>query len=318
MTLDHSTAALLAKLEEMGAGANRDMGAVEASAARAASRAMWEPFIGNDDARCSIDPITITGRSNQVPARLYRPADAGKEVLPLVVFLHGGGWALGDLDSYEPVVKDMCVRCNALFLSVDYRLAPEHKFPAGLEDGLAAVRWAAEHAEELGTDPTRLAVMGDSAGGNLAAVIAHRLRHDDHVRLAAQFLLYPVLDVASAHEDFPSRLRFGDGSYLLSCRDIEVTTAWYLDALTASDDPAVSPLLAESLSDLPPTVILTAGHDPLHSEARRYADRLCEAGVPTEFQCFETTIHAFLSFGILDVAQKGRAWLAERVSRRLA
>lgn len=320
MALDSETAALLARLEEMGAGRTRDMGTVDAPTARAASRAMWTAFIGEDASPCRAEPLAIPGPAGPIPAWLYRPraVEPGAALLPIVVFLHGGGWALGDLESYDPLVKVLCEASGVLYLSVDYRLAPEHKFPAGLEDGLAAVRWAAAHAAQIGGDRERIAVMGDSAGANLATVIAHRLRDDERARLAAQFLLYPVLDVASPHASFPSRLRFGDGTYLLTRRDIEVTTAWYLDGRTPPDDPAVSPLLAETFADLPPTLILTAGHDPLQDEARVYADRLRAAGVPTEFRCFETTIHAFLSFGVLDVARKGRAWLAERVSHHLA
>lgn len=320
MALDSGTAALLARLEEMGDGSTRDMGAVDAPTARVASRAMWAAFVGEDRSRGGAEHFAIPGIAGPIPARLYRPQalEPAQTLRPLVVFLHGGGWAMGDLDSYEPLVETLCTASGALFLSVDYRLAPEHKFPTGLEDGLTAVRWAAAHAAEIGGDPARIAVMGDSSGGNLAAVIAHRLRHDEHVHLAAQFLLYPVLDVASAHDSFPSRLRFGDGAYLLTCRDIEVTTAWYLDGRTPAEDPAVSPLLAEDFAGMPPTEILTAGHDPLQDEARIYADRLGAAGVPTQFRCFDTTIHAFLSFGTLDVARKGRAWLAERVSHHLA
>lgn len=319
MALDRQTAALLARLEEMGGGSTRDMGAVDAPAARAASRAMWTAFAGQDDSRCGAEPLAIPGTAGPVPARLYRPpsAEPGGAVRPMMVFLHGGGWALGDLDSYESLVKALCEASGALFLSVDYRLAPEHKFPAGLEDGLTAVRWAATHAAELGGDPARIAVMGDSSGGNLAAVIAHRLRHDEGVRLAAQFLLYPVLDVAGPHDAFPSRLRFGDGAYLLTCRDIEVTTAWYLDGRTAAADPAVSPLLAEELVDLPPTLILSAGFDPLRDEAEVYAQRLRQAGVPVHLECFESAIHAFLSFGVLEIAQQGRRYLSGEIRRRL-
>lgn len=320
MTLDCETAALLARLEDMGGGSSRDMGAVDAPTARAASRAMWAAFVGEDRSPGGGERFAIPGIAGPIPARLYRPQghEPCHSSRPLVVFLHGGGWALGDLDSYEPLMQTLCTMSGALFLSVDYRLAPEHKFPAGLEDGLAAVRWATTHASKIGGNPARIAIMGDSSGGNLAAVIAHRLRHDECVHLAAQFLLYPVLDVASAHDRFPSRLRFGDGAYLLTRRDLEVTTAWYLDGRTGAEDPDVSPLLAKDLTGLPPTVLLAAGHDPLQDEARCYADRLIAAGVPTQLRCFETTIHAFLSFGVLEVAREGRRWLAECVAQHLA
>lgn len=318
MALDQDTAALLRRLEELGGGAERDMAALEPAAARAASQHIWEAFAGDEISPCHVEPLLLPGPAAPIPARLYRPPASARQgpLQPLVVFLHGGGWALGDLDGYEPLVKSLCAGSGAVFLSVDYRLAPEHKFPAGLEDALGAVTWAIDHAAAMGCDPARLGVMGDSAGGNLATVIARRLAGNAK-RPAAQFLIYPVLDVASPHEQYPSRMRNGDGSLLLARRDIDATTAWYLDGGTDPRDPAISPLLAPDLSSLPPTVILTAGFDPLLDEAKRYAERLHAAGVTTEFRCFGTTIHAFLSFGVLPVAREARAWLAERVARYL-
>lgn len=315
MALDQDTAALLRRLEELGGGAERDMAALEPVVAREASRYIWEAFAGEEAFAGDVEHIRMPGPAVPIPARLYRPPAGGapRRPLPLVVFLHGGGWALGDVEGYEPLVKSLCAGSGAAFLSVEYRLAPEHKFPAGLEDAQAALVWAFDRAGAIGCDPARVGVMGDSAGGNLATVIA-RKRAGTAQAPAAQFLIYPVLDVASPHEDFPSRMRHGDGSLLLDRRDIDATTAWYLNDGADPSDPTISPLLAPDLSTLPPTVILTAGFDPLLDEARRYADRLRAAGVTTEFRCFETTIHAFLSFGVLPVAREARAWLAARVA----
>lgn len=299
-----------------GAGA-QDMGAFDIADVRAASRALFRDFNGPDAGGCSVTAVELPGPDGPVPARWYRPATARCEILPLVVFLHGGGWALGDLDVYETLVKALCVASGACFLAVDYRLAPEHKFPAGLEDALAAIRWSAAEAGSLGIDPARIGIMGDSAGGNLAAALALLLRDDPHVRLAAQFLIYPVLDVASSHETFPSRMQHGNRGYVLSLRDIDVTTEWYLDDPALVSDARVSPLLATDFSGLPPAVILAAGFDPLRDEAVRYADRLRAAGVPVEFKCFEGAVHAFVSFGDLAVAQQARAFLAAEAQRLL-
>ena len=319
MTLDPGTARLLARLEEMGSGSGRDMSAIDAPTARRASAAMWELFRGDTGPDCPVEPLAIPGPRGTVPGRLYRPPDhATGAPLPLVVFLHGGGWAMGDLDAYEPLVRDLCVQSGAAVLSVDYRLAPEHPFPAGLEDSLAALEWAAARGAAIGIDPARIAVMGDSAGGNLATVAARRLHASTPLRLVAQFLLYPVLDVASPHDAYPSRLVHGSGDYLLARTDIDATTAWYTQGRADPADPDISPLLAADLSCLPPTVIVVGGYDPLLDEARRYAERLAAAGVACEFRCFESTIHAFLSFGDLEVARRGRAWLAARVAGRLA
>lgn len=317
MALDGETAELLRRLAAMGGGRDRDLGVLEPEAARAASRFVWDAFVGEDRAEVDIASVEIPGPAGGIPARLYRPRAHAAGPRPVVVFLHGGGWAMGDLDGYEPLVKALCAGSGAAFLAVDYRLAPEHPFPAGLEDALAAVRWAAAEADARGLDGGRLAVMGDSAGGNLATVAARRLHAAGEVRLAAQFLIYPMLDVASPHWAYPSRLRHGDGDYLLARRDIEVTAAWYLGDRVEPAHPDVSPLFTDDLGMLPPTVILTAGFDPLLDEARRYRDRLLEAGVRVEFKCFEGTIHAFLSLGTLAVAHAGRAWLAGRVARHL-
>lgn len=314
MGLDAQTAELLRQLGLQPDPPQIGMMEVGVHAAREGARAIWHAYAGEPPVGCYSEDLRIPCAGHLVPARLYRAAESD-QVPPMVVFFHGGGWAMGDLDCYDSFMRDLCVRSGACFLSVDYRLAPEHKYPAGLEDGLAAVRWAAQR-QQTG-DVSAVAVMGDSAGGNLATVIARHVHSDGSVRLAAQILLYPVLDVMSPHSRYPSRMRFGDGHYLLTRESIDTTTTWYLDGTGQRSDPDVSPLLAEDLSGLPPTVIVIGGHDPLLDEGRSYAQRLAAAGVPVEFKCFESTIHAFLSFGVLAVAQDGRAYIAGQIKRSM-
>lgn len=279
---------------------------------------MWLGYAGDAAAACDVTPLRINSGGRLIPAGLYRPLGRRDEPLPIVVFLHGGGWSMGDLECYDGLVRSLCALSGAIFVSIDYRLAPEHKFPQGLEDSLAAMHWIARYASAFGGDAARLAVMGDSAGGNLAAVVAQKLSRADAGKLAAQFLLYPILDISRPHASYPSRLEYGDGAYLLSRNGIDITVEWYLDAATPRDHPEVSPLLTADLGALPPSVILTAGFDPLRDEAALYAARLRAAGVPVHEMCYEETIHAFLSFGVLDIAQRARAALAQQVRRHLS
>ncbi|GAB4140175.1 MAG: alpha/beta hydrolase [Sphingomonadales bacterium] len=316
MKLDPETAALMKQLQFLDGG-ERDMSAFDISEVRAAGKAMWQGLNGPEPEGCLATPMTLPGPAGMIPARLYRPANAARQILPAVVFFHGGGWALGDLDGYDSLVKSLSLASGACFLSVDYRLAPEHPFPAGLDDALAAVRWVGDEAARLYIDPRRIAVMGDSAGGNLAAVTARYMRAQAGPPLAGQFLIYPMLDVASPHTRYPSRAAYGNQGYVISLRDIEVTTDWYLTDLALASQPKVSPLLAPDVDGLAPAVIMTAGFDPLRDEGHVYAEKLRAAGVPVNYCCFEATVHAFLSFGHLGIAQEGRAWLGAEVRRLL-
>lgn len=224
---------------------------------------------------------------------------------------------MGDLDSYDGLLRSLCAGSGARLLSVDYRLSPEHKYPAGLEDTISAIEWACANAQQLGVDAARVAVMGDSAGGNLATVAALRLHRERRVELRAQILLYPVLDVSKPHSAWPSRMKFGGGEYLLTRDSIDVTLQWYLNPNSRAEDAEVSPLRADDLQLLPPTVVVTAGFDPLRDEAEHYVSRLQAAGVPARLKCFEETIHTFLSFGVLDVARRGRAYVAGEIKQHL-
>jgi acetyl esterase len=215
--------------------------------------------------------FTIATPAGHLRVRHYVPD--GSRTRPLVVFLHGGGFALGDLDTHDLPCRLLCRSAGAHILSVDYRLAPEHPFPAAIEDSRAALRWASEHAEELGADPTRLAIAGDSAGGALSAVIARECADGNGPALRAQLLIYPCTDMLEEH---PSRQRFGDG-LLLTATDIAWFNSMYLRDVERGD-PRVSPLRAATLSSSPPAIVVTAGFDPLRDEGEAYATALRQAG----------------------------------------
>ncbi len=224
-----------------------------------------------------------------IPARLYRPA-AG--VLPLLVYFHGGGWVIGDLDTHDVLCRQLANAAGVAVLSVDYRMGPEHRFPAAVDDCVAATRFARREAAALGIDPARIAVGGDSAGGNLAAVAAIAAR-DGGTPLAYQLLIYPATDMRALA---PSHRSNGQG-YLLTADSIAYYRGHYIEDDANWADWRASPLLAPDLSRLPPALVLTAGYDPLRDEGRQYADALSAAGNRVQYVCFERQIHGFLPMG---------------------
>ncbi|MCK0175049.1 MULTISPECIES: alpha/beta hydrolase [Mycobacteriaceae] len=239
-----------------------------------------------------VSELSIPGPAGAMRARLYRPYGS-TEGLPLLVFYHGGGFVLGDLDTHDDLCRLISRDGKMAVLSVDYRLAPEHKAPAAAHDAYAAYRWAREHAADLGADVDRIAVGGDSAGGNLAAVVSQLTRDDGFPMPALQVLIYPVVDVCS---DTRSKTLFADG-YFLTKRDMNWFMDHYLDgAEVDSRDPIVSPLLAADLSGLPPALVLTGGFDPLRDEGNAYAEAMRAAGVPVDLRKEGTQVHAFANF----------------------
>ncbi|WP_293235088.1 alpha/beta hydrolase [Mycolicibacterium sp.] len=236
--------------------------------------------------------LSIPGPAGAIPVRHYTPVNTqGSE--PLLVFFHGGGFVVGDLDTHDDLCRLMCRDAGVHVLAVDYRLAPEHPAPGAIEDCYAAYRWALEHAAELGADPSRVAVGGDSAGGNLSAVVS-RLARDEGIALPAlQLLLYPATNFAG---DTRSKTLFADG-FFLTKMDMD----WFRDNYLAGsvldvDDPRISPLLADDLSGLPPALVLTGGFDPLRDEGNQYADALAAAGVAVDHRQFGPLVHAFANF----------------------
>jgi acetyl esterase len=235
-------------------------------------------------------------RADGVPVRLYRPAGVPVSTpLPALVFFHGGGWVIGDLETHDVLCRQLTAGAGISVVNVDYRLAPEHKFPAAVDDAWAATRWVAAHGPEHGIDPGRLAVGGDSAGGNLAAVVALLARDHGAPPLALQLLTYPVTDVAA---ESTSYAEFADG-FMLTRESMRWFIAHYLRGAQDALDWRVSPLRAPSLSGVAPALIVTAGFDPLRDEGEAYARRLREAGVRVDTICYGGMIHGFAPMGRL-------------------
>ena len=242
-----------------------------------------------------IKPVGIPGPEGMIPARHYRPPGAGPAA-PLLVFYHGGGFVFGDLDSHDSACRMICRDAGVHVLAVDYRLAPEHKAPAAVHDAYAAYRWAVSSAGELGADPRRVAVGGDSAGGCLAAVVTRLARDAGDPLPALQWLIYPVTDLRGGTR---SRSLLADG-FVLTKHDMDWFQRQYCDGSGLElTDPLVSPLLAGDLSGLSPALVVTAGFDPLRDEGDHYADLLREAGVAVDHRRMGSMVHAFLNLNVL-------------------
>ncbi|HLY58873.1 MAG TPA: alpha/beta hydrolase [Stellaceae bacterium] len=261
----------------------------------------------------SVRDVVIVTPAGPIGGRLYRPLPG---TLPLLVYFHGGGFVLGNLDSHDEICRQLAASSGAAVLAVDYRLAPEHKFPAATDDSLAAVRWAAANAAALGTDPARIAVGGDSAGGNLSAVTSIRLRDEGGPVLVAQMLIYPV----AAHYEPPTRsiVENAEG-YFLTLDAMKYFTGLYLPDEAATRHPHFAVLSTPNLAGLPPAYVLTAEFDPLRDEGEAYAARLREAGVDVETIRYDGMIHAFFGLPGIDIGRRAveaaGAWLAGRFSR---
>ncbi|MGE0387607.1 MAG: alpha/beta hydrolase [Gammaproteobacteria bacterium] len=258
---------------------------------------------------------SIAGPGGELPVRIYVPQGQGP--FPVLVYFHGGGWVICDLDTHDAPCRDLCADGGCIVVSVDYRLAPEHPFPAAHEDCFAATRWVHANAAALGADPDRIAVGGDSAGGNLALVVALRCRDEAGPRLRALLPIYPVTDLRPPPR-YASQSENGGGEYGLSL----AAMAWFIghyigQAPATAGHPHASPILAD-LSGLPPAFLMTAEYDPLRDEGAACAQRLREAGVPVRYECCAGLIHGFFNMravvpaagAALDAAS---AWLAQQM-----
>jgi acetyl esterase len=244
----------------------------------------------------SVENRAVPGEGVDVPVRVYTPdAEPGSSGLPVLVFLHGGGWVFGDLDTHDAMCRILAGDAGCLIVSIDYRLAPEHKFPAGLEDCLTVLDWVAEKAKSLGGDPARIAIGGDSAGGNLAAAVCQIARDKGGPALVFQLLIYPALDFTA---DMTSP-RGNAAGYGLSDIAIEWMRDCYLTSPFDSTDPHASPAMSRDLKNLPPALIQTAEFDPLHDEGKAYAEALRAAGGTAIHINYPGMIHGFMRMGAL-------------------
>lgn len=306
MTLDPQAQGILSQLREQGVPDFSDMTVEQARGFMAAFPAMQ----GETQSVTQVGNRSVPGPDgNDIPIRVYRPS---ADPRPILMYFHGGGWALGDIEVADKPCRQLANAADCVVVSVDYRLAPEHKAPAAADDCYAATVWAAAHAGELGGDG-RLGVSGDSAGGNLAAVVALLARDRGGPDLAVQALIYPITDVG---DDHPSRTENGEG-YLLTRRAMSWFESHYLATPQEADNPYVAPLRAKDLSGLPPAAVITAGYCPLRDEGQAYAARLCDAGGEVLHLPSPTMIHGFLWMsGVVDHAAGVYRQLGEYIKSR--
>ena len=294
VTLDPDAAAVFRAFQEAGRPPYETVSPAEARELYLKGR-----FVSNPEPPelASVEPLTIPSPAGSIPARVYTPTRLRKAggLAPGLVFFHGGGWVIGDLDSHDVVCRKLADEGELMVVSVDYRLAPEHKFPAAVDDAIASTKWIAENAKQFGIDASRLMVGGDSAGGNLAAVVAISARDGNGPDIAGQLLIYPAIDFAMTH---PSH-REPETSILLTHSVIRWFRDHYLNGAADVHDWRASPARAKTLIGLPPAYVLTAGADPLRDEGDEYARRLKEAGVAVTHRTFPGQFHGFFTMGKL-------------------
>jgi acetyl esterase len=296
MPLDPQAQAILDQIAEAGLPQSSDLPVDEARRMMIERRKLVN---ATPDPVGRVENRAIPGPGGEIPVRIYAPSGAGP--FPILVYFHGGGWVLGTLDTHDALCRALTNAAECLVMSVEYRLAPEHKFPAAAEDAYAATRWAASNGDALGGDGSRLAVGGDSAGGNLAAAVTLMARDRGGPSLTHQLLIYPVTD-----RSFETRsYRDNADGYMLSRGDMIWFWDHYLSDEADADNPYASPLRAEDLRGLPSATVITAEYDPLRDEGEAYATRLREAGVSVASTCYPGMIHGFLAnLAVIDAGKQ--------------
>ncbi len=276
---------------------------------RVAKLAVKEQIFRAEDRR-------ISGPGSHIPIRIYTPREAKPgEKFPMLLWFHGGGFVIGSLDTHDSVCRMLANQADCIVVSVDYRLAPEHKFPAAVEDCEAALKWVALHAAEFGADARAIAVGGDSAGANLATVVAILARDAGHPKLAFQLLIYPC---AAPEPETPSHYKFAEG-YVLSRNTVTWFFKLYQRSRADSNDFRFAPLIADDLANLPPALVLVAGYDPLRDEGVDYAKRLIDAGNRVRLVNYEGMIHGFILMGgAVDAAKRAVAESAQALREAFA
>jgi len=305
--------ALLKLMEEKGVPATHTLTPAEARAFYRERRTFTQPDPPEVGA---VRDLEARGPAGPIPLRSYRPAGSrADEVLPVLVYYHGGGWVIGDLDTHDVLCRQLCNLSGCAVIAVDYRMGPEHRFPAAVDDALAAARWVRAQAGALRVDASRMAVGGDSAGGNLAAAVALAARDAGDLPLAFQLLIYPATD---QRRGAPSHTANGQG-YLLTQESMKYYHDHYIADPAHDLDWRASPLLASSHAKLPPAFVLTAGYDPLRDEGLQYAQALSAAGSRATLVNFERQIHGFITMGrVIDEANAAVQLCASQLKAALA
>ena len=309
--------ALLDLIEARGIAPTHTLTPQEARSTYRDRRTVLQP---DPQAVAEVLELLADGPHGSIPLRLYRPmaatvaAATAKTALPVLVYYHGGGWVIGDLDTHDTLCRELANAAGCAVVAVDYRMGPEHRFPAAIDDAVAAARWVHGQAAALGLDATRIAVGGDSAGGNLAAVVALAARDAGDLPIEFQLLIYPATDM---RRNAPSHTTNGQG-YLLTQDTIAYFHDHYITDAAHDLDWRASPLLHTDLAGLPPALVLTAGFDPLRDEGMAYAVRLTAAGNRASYVCFERQIHGFITMGrVLDETNTAVALCAIELRRAL-
>ncbi len=270
---------------------------------------------GNPPDNLSVTDLDIDTTAGPVPLRIYRPENVVEQLLPALVYFHGGGWCVGGLESHDHVCRWLAAHSDCAVISVDYRMGPEHKFPAAVEDAFAATQWISTHASELNIDRKRIGIGGDSAGGNLSAVVTLLAREQGGADLLCQLLIYPATDMLMR---FPSHVTYGEG-YRLTRTGIAWFITGYLRDGEDMHDFRASPLMADDHANLPPAFIMTAAFDPLKDEGEAYAGKLRDSGVPVEYHCYPGMVHGFIAMpGAVDLAETALKDAAAFVKQQLS
>jgi acetyl esterase len=304
--------ALLALMEERGVPPTHTLSPQDARRFYLERRHLTQPQAPDV---AEVKSLQARGPHGAIPLRLYRPLNQGPGASPVLVYFHGGGWVIGDLDTHDTLCRELANGAGITVIAVDYRMGPEHRFPAAVDDCIAATRWVHAQAAGLGLDAARIAVGGDSAGGNLAAVVSLALRGDADLKLAYQLLIYPATDM---RRGAPSHTHNGQG-YLLTRDTMDYFHDHYITDSAQDADWRASPLLHPDLAGLPPALVLTAGYDPLRDEGLQYANALTDAGNRSTHVCFERQIHGFILMGrVLDEANTAVALCSAELRRELA
>lgn len=295
-----------AMLDQMAAAGGKPTNAMTPEECRAVFDGLFASLPPSRARLADVADREVAGPAGQLKVRVYTPE--GRGPFPALVFFHGGGFVLGDLESHDSVCRELSGGAGVVVVATDYRLSPEHRFPAAVDDCVAATRWVAKNAGQINVDARRIAVGGDSAGGNLAAVVSQQLRRDGDVALAAQLLIYPVTRFDGAES---KSLVENASGYLLQRDDMDWFRTHYLGPNADGKDVRISPILADDLRGLPPALVQTCEFDPLRDEGEDYGNALKAAGVPTVVSRHEGSIHAAFSFFM--TLQPGRRMVDEAV-----